>query len=558
MPQVPAAATLSSQIRGNPSLIDNLSRLKKAILLVTSIAVLLQLTIFFSTDNLVASALLLCGLFVGLNYSLNRQLLSEYPLSTLAVLGYTISYFVIPPLGQLIGFQSILHNLSHHILVWVYGLAGMLAIVIAHYAYRVFSPFPVARSSLSRYFYRPLRFFEMPNPMQFWLMGFMGIAATIINVKIAHGGSTTTLSSIMRVFRPLVYTPYFIAFPSLIDPRYKGRRRPFRVDLIVYSLLLIAVAAMTNSRAFMFTGFASMGVVYLYRVMTGTISPPRMTLRTATILGICAWIVSGPFTNIAASMIVARRLRTSVSPRELAVTTWSIYRSGLAARSVENLQHHTFTHYDETYFGNIFLDRLANVRYTDISIEAKRGVESLGETSYFKKVQLDRVIAILPEPVIKAMHIEINKKYLLSGSSEDFLYELATGRSVGGFKTGFPLVILSATFGLMWPILFTVIAVLAFITMDALCETVSLRDNSGNRVHRSSVFNPMVAGTLFGFASYFTAFGGQDIAAYVSFLTRGWIETGLVYACAFMLTKGVSWLTIGWIWRADNVPQAGA
>lgn len=559
MLQTISTDTVSSSASGNILSRLDLRSVRNATLLIVSLAVLLQLTIFFSTDNLVASALLLGGLFAGLYYSLDQQLLIEYPLSTLAILGYTVSYFVIPPLGQLADFNSILHNLTHHILVWVFGFVGLLILVTAHYAYRMFLPCGIARWSITNLFFRPLRFFEMPNALQFWLMGFIGIVATIVNIRIVNGTeATTTLSSIMRVFRPLMYVPYFMVFPEFIDPRYRIRKRPLRVGLIAYTGLIIAVTAMTNSRGMMFTGFASLGVVYVYRVITGTIAPPKLTLRSSMVLLLAIWLISGPITNMAASMVVARKWRSSVSPRELAAATLSVYRSGIAVRSLEGMQYTGFQRYDEAYYGNIFLDRLGNVRYTDISLNAVQAVKSLGELPYFKKIEFEKIIAILPEPAIKALRIGIDKERVLSGSSEDFLYELATGYPIGGFKTDSPFVILSATFGFMWPVYVVLILVILFIFIDARIDIVNAHDGLGNRITRCSILNPIVAGTLFGCTSMFTAFGLQDVASYISVITRDTIETAMVYGFAFIATKGVSSLMLGWMWRTRNTSQRGA
>lgn len=560
MPQASTAAAISPAATGHRLPRLELARIRNAILLVVTLAVVFQLVIFFSTDNLAASALLLAGAFLGLSYSLDQQLLTEYPLSTLAILGYTVSYFVIPPLGQLVDFNSILHNLNHHILVWVYGVVGLLALLIAHYAYRIFSVFGIARWSLVNVVYRPLRFFEMPDALQFWLMGFIGIAATIINIRLSHGKEAATLTAVMRVFRPLIYVPYLMVFPNLLDPRYKPKRQPIRLSLIAYTVLVIAAAAMTNSRNFMFTGFASLGVLYGYRVLTGTTSPPRLTLRSSIILVLCVWIVSGPITNMAASVVVARKLKSSVSPGELAEATWGIYRSGIAVRTLESLQSRAFrsSRYNESYYDNIFLDRLGNVRYTDLSIDASQQVAAIGETSYFRKIQFDKVIAILPTPLIKALHLQIDKAAALSGSSEDFLYQLTTGSPVGGMKTGSPMVILSTTFGMMWPIYFVLISTALFVILDARNDVIFARDENGNPVSRCTILNPIVAGTFFAYLSTFTAFGPQDISAYLGLLSREWVELALVYACAFILTKSISSLMLGWIWRGENVPQRGA
>lgn len=519
-------------------------------MLIVTIAVLLQLAIFFSIDNLIASALVLCGAFVGIYYAVDRRLLDEFPLSTLAVIGYTVCHFVVPPLGKLADFQSIIHGLNHPIMVWVYGFIGMLALVLAHYVYRMFSPYSMVRWSITSGFYRSLHFFDMPDQFQFWLMGIVGIAATVAGIHYSSAVSAT-LSSVTRVLSPLIYTPFFASFPTLIDPRYPTRRRPVRLSLIVYSVLVLVVATMVNSRGFMVIGFASLACVYGYRVFTGTISHPRLNLGTFMAVLIGCWLVIGPMTNLAAAMLISRAKRRTVSSPELARETWRIYRNDTAIKVYEmSLSREArLGSYSEAYYNNMFLNRFGNMRFTDLSIDAAHGAMRLGRTSYFQRVEFQKVVAILPAPVIRLFHLDIDKKEVLRGSSEDFLVG-----SVGGFLTGEPLVILRMTFGMMWPIYFGFFSTVVFVVLDASCDRGSLWN--GNKRFDCVVFNPVIAAMLFGYVFYFAGF--QDFASIVSLCTRDWIVMGLLYAIVFVLTKGASSLTFGRLWRQDTIPHSAA
>ncbi|MGH9586755.1 MAG: hypothetical protein ACRD3F_07355, partial [Acidobacteriaceae bacterium] len=309
-------------VTGKPLFPLRLSRVRNALLVTVSGATAIQLSLFFSINNLIASGVLLFGAFVGFAYSMDRQLLDDYPLSTMTIAGYTVCRFLVPPLGKLADFQGILHGLNHPILVWVYELAGLFALVGAHYLYRKFSPLRGVRRILTRRFYRPMHFFEMPNQIQFWLMGAVGIVATLVVLRHLNGGQGT----VARVLLPLIYVPYFAFFPTLLDPRYETPQKPIRVTLILYTILLIGVSAMINSRGFMLVGFASLACVYGYRVFTGTIQPPKLSMKALIIIAAGCWIATGPVANMAASMIVAREMRGRVSAPELAKKTWDVYR----------------------------------------------------------------------------------------------------------------------------------------------------------------------------------------------------------------------------------------
>lgn len=550
--QTSAAQPASQGFIGQPKATLNLSMFRNAVLFAATVAALLQLAIFYDTNNLIASAMVMCGAFVGIRYSVNRELLLQYPISTLSILGYTIYYFVIPPIGKLFDFQSINHNLHHPILVWVYGVSGLVIVIAAHLAYRRLQALWVIRRSLANRFYRPLFFFEMPTNLQLWFLGAIGVVANIIVIHLTHAGQTSTLAALVRPLGPLIYTPYFTAFPNLLDPRYEARRQRIHLSLIVYSIGLIAVAAMANSRTAFLMGFASLAVVYGYRVMTGTISPPRLTLRSLLALIVCFWLVTGPLTNLAASMLIVRGSRASLSPTALVKTTWRAYQSGTAVRVYEAMSHPQLrAQYSESYYNNIFLNRIGNVRFTDLSIDAAEDVMALGDASYFRASELDRVLTNLPTPLIQALHLGVDKT-AFANSSEDVLYQMATLKPTESFLTGSPMVILRMTFGFFWPLCLGILAAIVFSVLDASSDLIRFSDTKGSRISDCVIFNPIVAGSLFIPACFFTSFGAQNLATYIDVMTRNWIQVGLLYAGAFILTGAASSLLLGWAWRKPD------
>lgn len=299
-------------------------------------------------------------------------------------------------------------------------------------------------------------------------------------------------------------------------------------------------------------GFGSLILLYGYRVFTGTISPPKLRVGSLLTVLVCVWLISGPITNLAASMLIARKFRRTDSSVRLAKETWSIYRSGRAIRVYEEAGRVLrLSSYNERYYNNIFLNRIGNVRFTDLSIDAAHSVMTLGESSYFRRDQFEKVVALLPDPVIRMLQLDIDKKEVLSGSSEDVLYSMATGFPVGGFKTGSGLVIIRMTFGLMWPIYLGLMSVAIFTVFDALTYIASIWTPSG--MSHYVIMNPLVAGTLAGIVLYPAA--AQDVPSYVGACTRGVIEMGMVYAGAFVVSKFVSSLMLGWTWRASNARQ---
>lgn len=523
-----------------PSGALNLLWVRNWLFLIVAVATTLQLFLHYSLVNLEMSALLIAGAWIGIAYVFDRDRLLLYPISTLMLLGYVISRYVAPPIGQLSELHSITHLLNNPILVEAYDLAGLAFLLIAHIIYRKFSLLQDLRHLIESKFYAPLGFFVIPRGIEYWLIGLAGIAATIFSTHFGGSSGGGVSSAVFNVLKPLTYVPYLVAGPALADPAQKENRRTRWLPLALYTGVVFAVSLVTNSRGFMLTGLVSLVLAYLYRVLAGDMRGPKISLKSLIILVCAFFIITGPITNLAASMVIARKNRAEVSRMALAKETWSIYRSGIAAKAYSESLHRGAVagEYNESYYNNIFLNRVANLKFEDLSIEAKRGAELVGDIGYFRRVEYEKCLAILPAPLIRALKINVDKNKILGGSSEDFLYQEATGTPVGGFKVGSIFVLLDAAFGLMWPFVLIVTSVLLFSVADALSM---LKSGYGRHAAKDVVvLSPFVVVTLYFHAFFFVGGGAIDFPAILSSLTRGWLQIGILYGIVYFLIRWLS------------------
>ena len=514
-----------------------LRRLRRLVWVLVLAIVILQLAITFDISNLAMSTLLLAGNGLGYAYALRQDLLRRLPVSSLMLLGYTFSYFTLPPLGQLLALQPITHHLIHPVLDEGYALLGLLALIGGHALYARSAPLLALRNALRKHVYARTGFFREPRLAQLWLMGLLGVVAVVLVRPYAeHAGGIG--HAVLNGLRPFVYVPYIL----LLLPAWSARQRVGKshlVALLPYSAVLVVLAFITNSRAYLLMGFASLLILYAYLVACGRLRLPRVRPRNVIALVLLVLLVIGPVTQLAMAMVVVRGQRTELSPLQLVEQTWRTYRAGGVAEAyAQQMQPAALQQagVGEEYFDNLFLNRLANLRFVDNAVVNARQLAG-PQRDYFRSIEYGKVLALMPQPLIDGLGLPVNKAAVTKGSSGDFLLYAATGDSyaVGGFRQGSLLVDLEVTFAALWPLVLVLLSAVVFAFVDAWCLVGTDRQTGMWWVR----FNPLVIGMLFSLAFLFTsaATGTESLSGLLSIPLRGWLQVAVLYAIAFWASR---------------------
>ena len=506
---------------------------------VVAVALVLQLGLAFDTSNLAASALMLLGNGLGYGYALRQSLLRRYPISVLMLLGYTFSYFTVPPLGQLLGAQAITNHLYHPVADVAYALAGLLALLVGHVLYTRLTLLSALRSTLRRRVYKPLGFFRAPRIAQLWWMGATGMVA-IVAGRHYNEHASGILQAVMQGLQPFVYMPYI----TLVMDAWSSPRRPSRLHhaaLVPYTGLLLALAFVVNSRAYLLMGFASLAIVYAYLVAVGRLPVPKVRMRTVLLAITLFAVVTGPLARLAMTMVLVRGARADLTPTQLVTATWDTYLSSNTTQRYDRLMAAISggPGVDEAYFDNLFLNRVANLKFVDNAVINASKLGGSGR-AYFRRIEFAKVLALMPQPLIDGLGLPVDKAAVIKGSSGDFLLYAATGDShvVGGFRTGSLLVNLRLTLAALWPLLLMALSAIVFAFVDALCWTeIDPRTNDAR-----ARFNPLVIGMLFSLTFLFTsaATGTDSLSGILGIPLRGWLQLAVLYAIVFWASRLVT------------------
>jgi hypothetical protein len=514
-----------------------LSSGKKIVAILWSILVIVQAILFERPQNLLVPGLCLFSGLSGTWWVLRRDRLLGHPVSSVMLLGYIGYYFLLPPIATILDAHPISFNLANPNLTVINAFLGLIAFLTAHALYCYFPAFGDFRDLVARRFYRPLGFFSVPSFTQLMLMGATGFAASAY-LGILRGGYTTDGGGIFSKFVltliPFTFLPLVVTVPRMIGLRSSPSRGQYIV-LALYVLAVFVLSLAWNSRTATFAGFASFLMVYLYGILIGQIYLKQLKLRHAIYLLFGFALVSGPFADLSQSITIVRGIRADVSPLVLIQKTLETFNDKNTLAEYRQTNDFVSSSWDESYADNVFLARLCNLKFLDNGIDAAMGMTA-AQRGQMRQAEWDRLISFVPQPVLHAFRINVDKAEVISTSGGDATLLTTTGAAdaVGGMRTGSLLGSAFAVFGWIYPFLLGIFAIPAFLLADVLARMV-IAPGGGPYV----ILSPIVVISFYGTAAFLTsaASGADNIAVLLGSSLRGPLQTGIGYGLVFYLTR---------------------
>ncbi len=354
------------------------------------------------------------------------------------------------------------------------------------------------------------------------------------------GAEKTILDSIAQGFYPLTYVPYCILLKPLIGGNTaKGLK--WKTLLAVYTIVLLIVSVAKNSRGELFMGVASVAIAYMYAIATGIPEIKRPSGKQVAVCAILLLTAAGPVADLALSMVITRAQREDVSALSLVQSTFDVYHDKDQLNNAKQLMSAMTSDWDERYVDNLFLARLANLKFTDNSIELSKELDSQ-QTSQIRQDEWDRFLSALPTPMLVGLGLNVDKNLATGGSGGDFLYATAirSETPIGGYRTGSILGMGYALFGWYYILALIPIAALTFAMADALTSKRSYNVDAKHSF-RIVLFNPLVVATYFSWFFYFTsaATGVESWSELGHWFVRGWIQIAFIYGLAYWSTYSI-------------------
>jgi hypothetical protein len=512
-------------------------------LIIWSVLVILQSILFWGKQDVLTTMMILAGGSIGVTAFFSSDLLKKYPIATSMMIGYVSYYFLLPPLATLVEWKPTSNNLLHPTLVLLHAIICLIFFFLAYTVYRKSSPLQKLRWLISKNLYKPIGFFKPPSNTHLLLMGSIGLLSIGYEYFVAGGYQRApegTINKLIQGFYPLAYLPYVI-FVNKIIGKEKSNSRIWIIILSIYTILLGIVSLAWNSRAALFMGVASIMLAFLYGIATGLYKLSKATMQKMAIMAIAIILLSGPITDLAISMVAVRSMRTQISATELVAETIKIFQDKATLNRYRNnaIGNNSSDWYDWSYVDNLFLDRMSNLKFADISLDIAISIGNTTRT-YLREIEIQKIFAIFPQPVISLFNLPVDKNLVTKASSGDFMIYAATGNqyALGRFQTGSIFANGYALLGWAYPLAVSLLMLLIFPLTDALTSRMTITTLGQNQKRWIPLFSSAVVITLFTRFFFLTsaATGSESISAMGAYLIRGWIQVAFVYGISYWIT----------------------
>jgi hypothetical protein len=224
---------------------------------------------------------------------------------------------------------------------------------------------------------------------------------------------------------------------------------------------------------------------------------------------------------------VARAERGKISQIEMIKHTLQVLQDPVAVRQEADrgLIAAEVEAYDEIYFRSGMMGRLVETKFHDNSFFMVQGASEL-ESRLVREDAFDRMVSILPFPVLKWMGME-RSKYATLYSAGDLLVNLRLGLELGAFVTGSIFAQLVAGFGVWSPLIYFALCIAMFIAWDLLS-----RSGRGGAAPVASVVAMMLMYRVFAYGIV-----SESISNTAGLLLRFQLQNILLYALILAVTR---------------------
>lgn len=440
----------------------------------TFVAFVAQFGIDFSSVNIASACIVLASTLCVLLYLHWTDAIHTHPLSTFAIFGFCLTTQLGALLVQSATWTSLSLNLRQPIATFGTLALFQLIALLAHGTYRLFSNSKTpTRSSLIRPMLEKLGLYVTPTAGTLWIMGWFGFMTFFFGT-----GGEGILSKVLQGMTFVAWAPFLIPLFRLQQGAGYCNFKKTLLYLGLYASLVALVGMAANSRGLMLSGFMTIAVFVLLSAMRST---RQVTASQVAKMGVVTVLLASltiPVTDLVTAMGIARQSRSYASGAQMVGQTLYYFQQPhqLAAQREKDKSTGIQSLYDETYFANSLMGRLMETKFHDNALYFSSRLNAKDEEKMLD-ITGDFFWSTLPEPLLKALEVNVNKENL-KFSMGDYLSHLSGAGSLGGYKTGSGFAQGIAIFGYFFPLIYLLVCPLLFLSKDVL----SYRSSQGNVV----------------------------------------------------------------------------
>jgi len=366
-----------------------------------------------------------------------KHIFAEFILPVFIILSFNISILSGPLIFQSFFFNPITYNLNSPIITFSLSSIFLFSLIITLYIFKYFKLYKVS-NKIKNSINKPLGMFNIPSIPQLWILGFIGFIALAWQSSVRFSTGVEYGNIFMKFLDGLTffaYAPYIIILIKVVYLKEKINNKNIYL-LIAYTLLMLIVSIAGNSRGIFAMAIANVLVLFFIFIINNQIEITNKLKRRLIIFSILGLILSSQFSDLATAIVAARADRTNVSAEQTIINTFNAFQDKDRLNKIKETSKFfaIVNGYNEAYIDNPFLSRFLNIKFFDNMFSLPSVIEGKYSNRIIN-ITTDKLIALLPSPIINLMGLSINKKKL-EFSMGDYLLNLEGVSFLGGFKVG--------------------------------------------------------------------------------------------------------------------------
>ena len=513
---------------------DQLVTVRQGYCALVAVAAAVQVLFFYRAEfNLISTLMAAVSSLLGIAYSLNSVRFRAHPVSALVLLLYTTTATSGALLVKTLEQAPLVDRLQLPVTTFGVLLTVQLLLLLADLIYLRMNALQAVRRWLAHRIIGPVGVMKWPTDGELWLMGLAGCVSVLLTgtdfESEASFGIASAGMKLMRAFGFLKFAPFLIPFREALSGKPSPVRLPM-LALTLYFVALVGISFATNSRSTFADAIPTVLICMLIARSQGRLDLSKVSPVTLIMVALGAAVAGVLLSRVALAMVVVRDYRHTADVGSLvAMTMEALFNSEWLEGAKSRMDSAvSIANYSETYVDSRFFARFLLTKFHD-NILYYFSLMGPDQITSYKGFMLDRLAGTLPDPLLRAFGIMVNKQDLVV-SNGDYTVYLVDGWGLGGFKSGSLIAEVVSVFGWAFPLVVLVCALLLFVFHDAFVMVTR---------YRRLAFSPLILLLIWNLCGTTAAFGlgAESVTAIPAGIARGLPQNVLVYVLAVAVLR---------------------
>ena len=506
----------------------NLHKIKTLYFFILFLSILVQFLLIENYKNFYGLFFVFLSNILIIYYCFSKKNVREFPLSSFSLIFVNIYSNSGALIFKSFTLSSIDETLYNSNFTFGYLFFFNFFLILLHYIYSK-SHILISLKKTFQKLFLFLKFNDYEKKEYLFFIGYLSIFFGAFSVTFFSDyiwksslDGPNIIGDILNGLKVLYICPFIILFTFKIY-NFSLNKKDI-IKILISFVLVLYLSLGLNSRSVFFDIIFSGLIIYCYFIYTNLINIKVLKVNKLFFLTIFLILLSNYVDFFSNSYLEVRKFRNNTNPIQNIKNHINFFNNNKEILLNQNMTNQNQQIFAENYYNIDFLNRINVIKATDNIIYAKQFLTK-SEIEDIKNFEYNKVISILPNPVIKIFSASFNKS-LYFDTITSTVYKKVDRSYVGGKSNGivFSILYLYADF---W--YFLIFVVLIFITFSLLD---SFKNNEKHLIILF-VFFYLTSGGLINLIS------SGSVADMIGSLVRGIPQSLILYLLICFLYKKV-------------------